>query len=120
MPTFENPAGGFFNEDSSPPMVVAVSSGSTIVLSKGTRDLYSNNNALLAAMTVSLPKPVPGMRVWLMSKTGITAITLHSYLGAALVPALGPVVLGAGEATILRYINAAIGWVEEKYVSAAG
>jgi hypothetical protein len=114
MPSFENPGRNYFNEDSLPPVVLLPASGATVAMSAGNRDIFINNTAVIAALTIKLPRPVPGMLARLQARNDITAITWEDYRGQA-VGGLPTGTTAVWQVLELRYISLAVGWVHMVY-----
>jgi hypothetical protein len=85
-------------------------SGATVVLTVR-QPLYVNNAAVLAALTVRLPpSPVPTQYAVLGFRSSVTALTVLTDAGAAIVGSPASV-YGPGAAIEMRYVDNIIGWV---------
>jgi hypothetical protein len=114
MPSYENADTSFFSEANGGPVTVKVSAaGATIALNYSDRALYVANATTYATLTILLPKKVQdGEMVQIAFESAVTALTLHTGFGAAITGA--PTAGAAGAAIIMRFVNAAVGWVHWK------
>lgn len=114
MPDFQNPDGSAFMQSGGQPItVVAPASGATVAMKMTQRRLYIANSATLAALTVLLPKKVPGgNNIEIACQSAITALTIHDGFGNAITGA--PTAGAAGAAIVMTYVNKAVGWVKWK------
>jgi hypothetical protein len=80
--------------------------GTTVILPKGTTDVYLNPAGTLAALTVRLPpSPLPGMVVSLASSQTITTLTVQNAAGGAVAGA--PTTLAINTNVYFQYIGTA-------------
>jgi hypothetical protein len=114
MPSFLYSNGSFFPNGY--PVVLAPLTGTTIVLPKGTEDVYLNPAGTLAALTIKLPpNPLPGVVVSIASSQTITALTVQTFGGAAVAGA--PTTLAINTNVYFNWIRGA--WVVTTNVPSA-
>lgn len=113
--SFETPDGSFLSETSGIPATVIVpSSGDTYKMKAADRVLFVNNAAVLATLTIWLPK---GIRRSELVEIGfantVTTLTVLDGFGAAIAGA--PTKPAVQNAIVMRWISRSIGWVTWKF-----
>jgi hypothetical protein len=90
---YMNPDGSYSSQIGQVPvLVLAPTTGSTVIVGASSRRLYVNT-ALLAALTVQLPRnPEHGQEFTLNTKTGVTAVTWKDGNGTTLAGLAGAAV----------------------------
>lgn len=111
MPSFLQPSGTFFPVGGVAPTIMAPTTGSTVVMSRGQSAIYLSNGATLAALTVKLPpNPAAGQSVMLIPSGAITSLTVQTAAGGAI---SGAPTAGVAFTEIhMRFLNNAWVWVK--------